>query len=531
MYLFVFKLGGSTLWNADEPRYGEVAKEMIKLGDWITPHLNYRPWFDKPPLYMWLTALIFRFFGWDEFTTRLWSALFGIAGVIVVYFLGKNIFNKKVGFLSALVLATSFQYIAQSRLAVLDIPLNFFISLSFLFFFLGYKNISRKRVYYLLFFASMGLATLTKGPIGAVFPCLIIGSYLLLAKETKILKEMKIFLGVIIYLAIAAPWYAVEFWRHGNEFMGSFFMLRHFMRYLTPLVHKGPIYYYIPVLFLGFLPWSSFLPYSLAHLVISRAKPQTEERKKFLLLLLWFAVIFIFFTFAQTKLPNYILPLYPALALIVGKFWNDSFVKIKAAPLRKGTILSFFLFFVFTVLIALILAAILRGKIKLPAGYNQCARSLMLITVGLIIGVFISFLEFLKGKLGTSFGIIVGTMGFVIGILVTHTLPRAETLKPTKFLAHRITSVIQPGERIGNYPSVDENPLSFNPSLIYYTDHPVKGIDSEENLLHFLESKERVYCLMNKKDYLQIKEKLKQIPFHILAERSGKVLISNKKDK
>ncbi len=532
IYLFVFKLGASTLWNFDEAAYGEAAKEIIKLGNWITPHFNYRSlyWFDKPPLYLWLTALNFRFFGWNEFTTRLWSALFGIGGVIVVYFLGKNIFNKRVGFLAGLVLATSFQYIVQSRLGLLDVPLNFFISLSLLFFYLGYKNISRKRVYYLLFFASMGLATLTKGPIGALLPCLIIGLYLLLTKEIKILKEMGIFWGAIVYLAIAAPWYIIEFLFYGKEFVNSFFLLRHISRYLAPFEGPSrPIYYYIPVLILGFLPWIGFLPYSLLHLGGLKSKEQSGEGRKTLFILLWPVVIFTFFFFAQTKLPGYIFPLYPPLALCVGKFWDDSFTRV--APLRKGIILSFLLFFIFTVLIALILAAILIGKIKLPAEYGPCTRSLILITAGLITGASFSFLAFLKGKLSTSFGIIVGIMCFSTWVLVTYTLPSTEIFKPTKFLAHKITSIIQPGEKIGNYPSSDENPMSFDPSLIYYTDHPVKGIDNEESLLHFLDSKERVYCLIEKKDYLEAKEKLRQITFYILAERGGKVLISNKKDK
>lgn len=528
IYLFVFKLGASTLWNFDEPIYGEVAKEMLKLGDWITPHFNYQPWFDKPPLYMWLTALTFRFFGWNELTTRLWSALFGIGGVIVVYFLGKNIFNKRVGFLAGLVLATSFQYIVQSRLGLLDVPLNFFISLSLLFFCLGYKRTSRKRVYYLLFFASMGLATLTKGPIGALLPCLIIGLYLLLAKEIKILKEMGLLGGVIIYLAIAAPWYIIEFLLHGKEFVNSFFLLRHITRYLTSFEgHSGPPYYYILVLIIGFLPWIGFLPYSFIHLVSLKSKWQSMEGKKTLFILLWPAVIFIFFSFARSKLPGYIFPLYPSLALCVGKFWSDSFARV--ASLRKGTILSFLLFFIFIVLIALILAAILIGKIKLPAEYDPSARSLILITVGLTTGTFISFLAFLKGKLSTSFGIIVGMMCFSTWMLVTYTLPNTEIFKPTKFLAHKITLVIRPEEKIGNYPASDRIAMSFDPSLIYYTDHPVKGIDNEESLLHFLDSKERVYCLIEKKDYLEVKEKLRQIPFYILAERGGKVLISNKK--
>jgi len=529
MYLFVFKLGASTLWNFDEAAYGEAAKEMLKLGNWITPHFNYRPWFDKPPLYIWLTALSFRFFGWNEFTTRLWSALFGIGGVIVVYFLGKSIFNKRVGFVAGLVLATSFQYIVQSRLAVLDVTLNFFISLSFLFFYLGYRT-PRKRVYYLLFFTSMGLATLAKGPIGALFPCLIIGFYLLLAKETKILKEMRIFWGIIVYLVVAVPWYALEFWRHGNEFIGTFFLLRHFTRYLTPLEGQGgPIYYYIPFLFLGFFPWSSFLPYSVVHLIRSRTKGQSKERKKFLLILLWFAVIFIFFTFAQTKLPNYILPLYPALALIVGKFWNDSFTKA-GQGFHKGTILSLLFFLLMAVVFSFTVVMVLKSKFALE--YSQYGKSLFPIAVILLSGSIASLLMFLwKRKTIISFALIVGMMCFSIFSLVNYVLPGTNQYKPTKFLSHQIISVIQPGEKIGNYPAFDENPLSFNPSLIYYSNHPVKGIDSEESLLHFLESKERVYCFMEKKDYLEVKEKLKRISFYVLAERNEEIVISNKKNK
>ncbi len=530
IYLFFFKLGASTLWNFDEPIYGEVAKEMLKIGDWITPHFNYQPWFDKPPLYMWLTGLTFRFFGWNEFTTRLWSALFGLGGVVVVYFLGKSIFSKRVGFLAALVLATSFQYLVQSRLALLDVTLSFFISLSLLFFYLGYRRIPRKRVYYLLFFASMGLATLTKGPIGAILPCLIVGFHLLLTREIKILKEMGIFWGVIVYLAIAAPWYVIEFVIHGKEFINDFFLLRHIGRYLTSLGGSAEAtYYYIPVLIIGFLPWTGFLPYSFFCLVGSKNKWQSMERAKTLFLLLWPIIILVFFSFAKFKRPGYILLFYPCLALCIGKLFNDSFAR--RAPPRKGMVFSFFLFFILVAFIALMLTAVLIGKIKVPAEYQQFTGSFILVTVELMIGVFVAFLVFLKGKPATSFGIIIGTMCVFTSMLVAYTLPRTEILKPTRFLASETISVIQPGERIGNYPVVDENPLSFNPSLIYYTDHPVKGIDSEENLLRFLESEERVYCLMNKRDYLEVKEKLKRISFYVLAERNEEIVISNKENK
>ncbi|MEA3485893.1 MAG: glycosyltransferase family 39 protein, partial [Candidatus Aerophobetes bacterium] len=326
-------------------------------------------------------------------------------GVITVYFLGKSIFNPRVGFLSGLILATSLQYIIQSRLALLDVPLSFFISLSVLFFYLGY-TIPNKRWCYLLSYVSMALATLTKGPIGVLLPILIIGLYLLLTKEFGELKNMMLFRGIIIYLAIASPWYIIELIRHGDTFINNFFLQRTVARFLTPFEgHTGPFYYFIPVLFLGFFPWSSFLPYSFIHLISlgeweAKASPtqrdenslvgrgnfsrpiiykflhlkkgwKSEEGKKSLLILLWFAVIFVFFSSAKSKLPGYIFPLYPSVALAVGKLW-DNFLSPQGQHHRKGIVASFTLFF--ALLIILLLVIMLIAKPLFPVEYGLFGR-------------------------------------------------------------------------------------------------------------------------------------------------------------
>jgi len=567
IYLFIFKLGESSLWNMDEAIYGEVAKEVLKLGDWVTLHFNYREWFDKPPLYIWLTAITFKVFGWSEFTTRLWSALSGMGGVIAVYFLGKSLFNRKVGFLSAAILATSPQYIIQSRLALLDVPLSFFISLSILFFYLAH-TIPNKRWYYLLSYASMALATLTKGPIGLLLPVLIITVYLLLAGELGRIKEMMLFRGIILYLAIASPWYTIELIRHGEVFINNFFILRTAARFLTPFEgHTGPVYYYVLVLFLGFFPWSSFLPCSFIHLIPLKKRileggnivfddsfgmpPQrpsacslqgktykflvyikkrwkSEEGKKFLLVLLWLGVVFVFFSSAKSKLPGYILPLYPPLALTVGKLWGDIFSQ-KAQAYNRGVMTSFGV--LFALLVILLLAITLIAKPMFPVEYGLCGGDIIMMISGLIIGGAFSFLVLLLYKNpAISFGVMVGTMCFFAWILVGNVLPETEFLKPTKFLAGKVISSIKPGEKIGDYPASEENFMSFNPSLVYYTDHPVMGIDREDSLIIFLSSKERVYCLMSEKSHQQVRPLLHGLPIYVLERKGGEVLLSNKED-
>jgi len=526
LFLFVFKLGEPSLWNMDEPIYGEVAKEILKLGDWITLHFNYQEWFDKPPLYIWLTALTFKAFGWNEFTTRIWSSLFGIGGVVVVYFLGKSIFEKKTGFFSALILATSLQYIIQSRLALLDVPLSFFISLSILFFYLGYKTYE-KRWYYLLSFIFMALATLTKGPIGVLLPGLIIGLYLLLTANTGELKRMMLFRGVLIYLAIASPWYAIELMRHGHTFMDSFFFQRTAARFLTPFEgHTGPPYYYLVVLLFGFFPWSSFLPYALVRFFKKGWKD--GEREKILLILIWFGVVFVFFSSAKSKLPGYILPLYPCLAPVVGKLWSE-FSSQRIQAYKRGMLLSFALFF--SLLISLLVAVVLIAKPTFPVEYELCGKDIIIVISGLIIGGVFSLLSLLYKKPSLCLGVMVGAMCFVTWALAEHVLPKTEFFKPTKVMASEITSRLRPGERIGNYPASEKNFMTFNPSLVYYTDQPVVGIETVDCLMSFLGSEERVYCLMSEKSYFRVKENLSQIPVYVLRREGGEVLLSNKGDR
>ena len=171
-FLFFFRLGAPSFFETDEVIYSQIAREIKITGDWLTLHFRSQKWFIHPPMYMWLVTLSSFIFGENEFNSRLWCALFGIASVYLTFLLGKKMFNSKVGILAGFILATSFQFIIQSRLAIFDVPLVFFIILSIYFFFLWQSEKDEK--YYYLFFGSMGLATLMKGPVGIALPILVL---------------------------------------------------------------------------------------------------------------------------------------------------------------------------------------------------------------------------------------------------------------------------------------------------------------------------------------------------------------------
>lgn len=521
-YLFFFKMGEPSLWQADEPIYGEVSKQIMKLGDWITPHFNYKEWFDKPPLYMWITSIFYRIFGCSEFSTRLASSLFGTGEIILVYIFGKVLFNRKAGFFAAFSLATSMQFLIQSRLALLDVPLTFFITLSFFFFYIAFENPQRK-VFLYSAFLSMALATLTKGPVGFLLPLVAFFFFLFLTKNLHRLKqERKTFLlAFLIFFIASSWWYLAQIYIHGRAFIDNFFILRNIKRFTTPFEgHTGPFYYYIPVLLLGFFPWSSFLPLSFFYL-------KKGKKHKTLLIFSWILVIFLFFSSARSKLPGYILPLYPACALCVGRMW-DILAKENKKTKKQDIFFSFlFLFFLIT---AFTFFIFIFAKNSYPYEYSIFKKGILLLVSFFSITGFISFLFGLKKNIFLSFSFLSAGIFLAVAVLTLQIFPATESLKPTRELAIKVKNSLNSGGKVGNYPAFDKNFMSFNASFVFYVDRKVVGIEDLEDLKAFLSSRERAFCLMSKKNYEKIKRKIEAVPFYIFAEKNGEIVITNEKN-
>jgi 4-amino-4-deoxy-L-arabinose transferase-like glycosyltransferase len=343
---FFLNLGSTPLLEPDEGRNAEVAREILVTGDWVTPHLNFARKLNKPILLFSASALSMRLFGVNEFAARVPSAVAAVLGVVAVYLLGRRMFGERSGLFAALILATSPIYIAFSRLVIFDMMLAAFFTLAMLFFYLGFTENApgKKRLYYLVFYAATALAVLAKGLIGIVLPLAIIGLFLLATRGLGRIREMEILRGPLLFLAVAAPWYVLVSVSN-PEFPRNFFITEHVTRYTTETFHRiKPFWYYILVLVAGLFPWILSLPWAIAASWRDYVKEGSGRRQEMLFLALWAGFIFIFFTFSRAKQPAYLLPLFPSVALLIGKFWGDY-------SLRRNKIYPFVILFGVTMLV------------------------------------------------------------------------------------------------------------------------------------------------------------------------------------
>jgi hypothetical protein len=318
--LFFLFLGRFPLTDPDEGRYAEIPREMIELRDFITPHLNYVKYFEKPPLYYWLTASSFKILGQNEFAARFPSALCGLLGVLFTYFVGRKVFDRRAALLSALVLGSSGGYLALGRVTIIDMALTLCMTAALGFFLLASRDGEKKKgLYYHLFYLFAALAVLAKGLIGIVLPGAVIFFYLLFTRRWRIVKEMRLLTGIPLFLLAAAPWFILVSIKN-PEFARFFFIHEHFERYLTK-VHSRyqPPWFFIPVLIGVMIPWSFFFPTTARTLWRERKGGESDA---VLYLFLWATVIFVFFSLSDSKLIPYILPVLPAAALLIGKTFS-----------------------------------------------------------------------------------------------------------------------------------------------------------------------------------------------------------------
>lgn len=322
------------LVNPDEGRYAEIPREMVASGDWTTPRLNDIKYFEKPALQYWATATAYTLFGEHQWTARLWSALTGFLGVLMVFFTGRRLFGREAGWNAALVLASSLLWVLIGHVNTLDMGVSFFLSAAVCAFLLAQNDGVEARArgrWMLAAWTALALALLSKGLIGLVLPGAALVLYVLIERDWRLAGRLRLAAGTALLLALALPWF-VAVSRANPEFFHFFFIHEHFERFLTKQHGRyQPPWYFIPVLLAGMLPWTVTLLDTLA-----RAWKRDPQRRFQLqrFLLLWSAVVFVFFSISDSKLVSYILPIFPALALLIG----DRLTRIGARALAWQTL-------------------------------------------------------------------------------------------------------------------------------------------------------------------------------------------------
>jgi 4-amino-4-deoxy-L-arabinose transferase-like glycosyltransferase len=296
-------LGIRPLYKADESRYAEISREMVASGDWVTPRLNGFKYFEKPPLQYWTTAALFHVFGEHDWVARLWTALIGFAGIALTCYAGNRLFAPPVGAYAAAILAGSPLYALLGQVNTLDMSVSVFLAAAIFAFALGHV---------LIFWAACALAVLSKGLIGIVLPLAALGLYMLMRRDWGVIRGLRPIPGLLIFLAITAPWF-IAVSMANPEFAHFFFIQEHFQRFTSDIHQRSqPAWYFIAVLVAGLAPWLVPLGRSVWQLFRQRSDAE-------LLLWTWAIVVFVFFSASGSKLPPYILPIFPALAILVAR--------------------------------------------------------------------------------------------------------------------------------------------------------------------------------------------------------------------
>jgi len=493
-FVFFFKLGGMALTDPDETFYAQTAKEMLNRGEWHTPYLYDKPQFEKPIMIYWLIEASYKLFGVNETAARLPSAVMGLFGVIGMYLLGKLLFGARTGFLSALILATSVEYVILSRACITDMTLVVFMLLGVLFFFYGY--IKEKGYFYILASAMFGLAVLTKGPIAIILPAVVFVLFLFFAGGgLRKLKKIPFALSFLTFILVAGPWYLIAYKLHGKEFIDAFFGFQNVTRFMQS-EHKigSQVYYNIPVILAGFFPWSVFLPFGFWHLFSKMRRTHNAERTTkngSVFAVIWFLVFFIFFTASSTKLPTYVFPCFISLALIAGVLWNDFLERTKVTrSVDMGMKISYYLLALAVLAGAIGVSAYLKYHKDMPGILSGVVVSGAFLALGFVITTIV----FIKKRYAAAFFLIVASLAVFLVPLDTLVLPHIERYETSSDVAARLKAIMKPGEKLGAQSN-------YLPGLAFYADKFAVNMDPHHIFINFLNSDKRVWCVIKEKNH------------------------------
>jgi len=354
LFSFILPIGLVPLFNLDEGAFSEATREMLLNGDFITTYLNGELRFDKPILIYWLQAFSVSIFGLNEFALRLPSALAGVLWAYSIWWFSRRYFDEKVSFLATFFMVTSLQIGIIVKAAIADSLLNMSIAFAMFNVWLYLDKREPKNLY--LAFVFIAIGTLTKGPVAIMIPLVVTFIYLAIKKNLKLFFKM-IFnpIGISLFFIIALPWYILEYLDQGMKFIDGFIFKHNLERFDTSLEHhKGSFFYFIPVLILGFLPFTLLLGNLLKNI------KEILKNDMFLFLFIWFAFVFLFFSFSGTKLPHYVIYGYTPLFILMAYYFKGIDFKL----------LSFTLFF----LVVLFFVPDLTSFVKIK---NQYAKEII----------------------------------------------------------------------------------------------------------------------------------------------------------
>lgn len=479
-------LGATSLWDDDEGRNAGCTREMIEADSWIVPTFNWELRTAKPIMLYWLMRPSFAAFGETEFAARLPSAVAFVGMVLAVYGLGRGMFGGSVGLIAGLIACSSMGLVYLGRAAITDSLLILFVTLYFWLFWEGSKD--GRRWWFVPCSIASALAMLTKGPVGLVLPATVVGLYLIGTRQWRRLLDWRMLWGVLAWVLVAVPWYVFVSTETKGEWPMAFFFNENVGRASEAMEgHRGvPVLYEIAVICVLFAPWSGFLVASVWSAIRANATggswlrffapPSAEE-----LLLRWLALYFLACSLAATKLPHYIAPVYPALALLTARLltrWAAGEVTLPKWVLPTGLI-------GFAITGVVVTVGMVIGGGVIPVGGSQ-ARTFSGLENWAWVGLFpvasaaAGWWYLRKGNRPAVVGVLIGgTVAFVV-TLSAFVAQEVDKRKAVKVLVEE--SGARALDREVRIASLDYS----QPSVTFYTARRVERLHTPEAAAEFL---------------------------------------------
>ena len=490
-------LGTHSLSDVDEGVNAEAAREMMEAGTWITPLFNFELRTAKPVLLYWLQIASYSMFVVNEFAARFPSAIAAIGCILLVYELARKMFNYRTGLLAGIVLASSFEFCMIAHAATPDSVLLFFTVLTFYSFWIGSRNGSR--AWFIPTGVAAGFAVLTKGHIGLFVPEAVIVVYFLWNCELRRLLDWRIIWGFTAFVLVAAPWYVVVTLESRGAWIKQFIGTENIGRFLTPMEqHSGPFYYHFVGITILSAPWSMFLLPAVwftvkesRRTVVAEEERTVETRQAGRFLICWLMTYLIFFSFAATKLPNYVIASYSPLAIITARLlerWRSGSLAVPkwVMPVGLSVLAGIGVF-------TIVGLAVAGGAVTIPIGkiqvFHRLARWAWLGIIPLAGALTGSYFLWKRHKDLFLTAVAVTSVAF-IGLLAAYPVDALDEFTAPKQLVNN-ADLRQPDRDI-RIASL----LWFQPSVVFYSRREVEKLETWEQAADYLATKQSAYLLV-----------------------------------
>ena len=476
-FTFFFGLGRQAITDSDEAFYAEAAREMVESGDWLTPHFNYEDRWQKPVLYYWLSAALYRVTGPTEWAARFWSALSGIGLVLITLAAARRIAGRDdTAWLAGAIVATCYGYFTMARLALPDLPLACCITIGI------WASLERRWIWA---GAAAGLGFLLKGPIALAVPAVVLLP--IWWRERALRPRWRdVAIAAAIFAVIGLPWYLAMTLEHGTAYLESFFLSDNFERFATDRFNEPrPVWFYLPIVVGGLVPWAMFLlvlPWNAIREVARRQRRLSDEEWR---LLIWAMAPLVLFTASVGKQPRYILPVLPPLAILLAGA-IASRVRHSHEPDTRGLTVATWLTAAFYVMVAVLLY---RARPLFITVYpSVTAFAIAAIAVAVVVLVWLVT----TGR-WIVLPVTMSIVSVVFLLVVQFGALAGRRPEPVEQMAALVRSHRTGGEPVGEYQTFVRN-------LVFYLGFKQVELFDEARVLDFLKSPQRVLLVVRARD-------------------------------